>query len=129
MAADEAGAQRTGYLTSQVDMDFAKLAWSYEKARDDMLLKDLKPEDVLTAMDMARIVWKSAREQFKYALAMNDIVTKAYLQVKESHNEDDQKAFQILQQTNPKITFNASGDTEFDLTPEEFWRLFTGPSF
>lgn len=39
----------------------------------------MNPDDVEAAMDMAKIVWKASREQFKYMLAMNDIVYKAEL--------------------------------------------------
>lgn len=128
VAADQAGARRVRYLTKEVDDDFRKMAESYEQARDDMLLANVKASEVLVVMDMAKIVWKSAREQFKYALAMNDIITKAYLQLRESDDEDDRQAYDALQEGRPKIRFNASGDTEFEIHPEEFWRLFTGPS-
>lgn len=49
--------------------------------------------------------------------------------MKQSDDEDDKKAYQAIQQEQPKIKFNASGETEFDLNAEEFWRLFAGPSF
>ena len=42
-----------------------------------MLLVGIESTDMTNMMDMAKVLWKSSREQFKYMLAMNDIIYKA----------------------------------------------------
>ncbi len=68
-------------MSNDVDDDFARLASGYTESVRSLLLVGIGDEDIHTAMDMAKIVWKAAREQFKYMLAMNDIIYKAELQL------------------------------------------------
>ena len=70
------GAVKKGYLSDDVDDDFYILAKKYLEARDGVLLcgVDQNEGDV---MKLSKIVWRSARDQFKYMLAMNDVLFKA----------------------------------------------------
>jgi hypothetical protein len=79
-------------------------------------------------MDMAKIVWKASREQFKYALAMNDIVYKADMQMKNSELPADTAAWAALSANRPVINFLSAPSVDFKLSPDEFWRMFTAPS-
>jgi hypothetical protein len=79
-------------------------------------------------MDMAKIVWKASREQFKYALAMNDIIYKADMQMKNSELTEDTAAWAALSANRPVINFLSAPDVAFKLSPNEFWRVFTAPS-
>lgn len=79
VAAGEAGAARKGFLSNEVDDDFRRLALGYHDAMQTLLLVGVETADIAAAMDMARIVWMASREQFRYMLAMNDIIYKAEL--------------------------------------------------
>jgi len=72
----EHGAVQKGYLSDDVDDDILVLAQSYKEARDAVLLYGLDYEDN-TAMVLAKTVWKAAHNQFKFMLAMNDVLVKA----------------------------------------------------
>jgi hypothetical protein len=128
VAAGDEGAARTGYLSNDVDDDFQRLAKGYTDSVRTLLLVGVQPDDINNAMDMAKIIWKAAREQFKYTLAMNDILYKAELQLKNSKNQKDKNAYAGLTTKVPSIQFRSSGEEEFQLSPSEFWRLFTAPS-
>lgn len=116
------GAVKRGYLSDDVDEDFAVLANSYKEARDGVLLYGLDYDDN-TAMVLAKTVWKAARNQFKYMLAMNDILIKAEKQMEK--NEEDKSALSAMK--GEKIEYKYAG-AEFDLSPDSFWELFTEPS-
>jgi len=60
--AGKAGAKRGGYLSNEVDNDFARLSKGYEDSIKTLLLVGINPDDVAAAMDMAKIVWKASRE-------------------------------------------------------------------
>jgi hypothetical protein len=117
------GAAKRGYLSDDVDDDFYVLAKKYKEARDGVLLYGVNNEQG-DSMKLAKIVWKSARDQFKYMLAMNDILIKAETQMKKSEKEAE-----ILRSMNEeKIVYKYAGNAEFPLSAEEFWNLFTYPS-
>lgn len=85
--------------------------------------------DVEAAMDMAKIVWKASREQFKYMLAMNDLIYKAELSLMNSEEGTPEKtAWDYLNDNRPQIAFTNAPDAQWYLTPTEFWRIFTAPS-
>ena len=94
--AGKAGAPRKGYLSNEVDDDFKRLSAGYISAVDALLLVGLHHDDIPNAMDMAKIVWKASREQFKFTLAMNDILYKAELQMKNSDLAADTSAYAEL---------------------------------
>lgn len=62
VAAGKAGAKRGGYLSNEVDDDYRRLSKGYENSIETLLLVGIGPEDIAAAMDMAKIVWKAARE-------------------------------------------------------------------
>jgi hypothetical protein len=129
VASGRAGAKRGGYLSNEVDDDFSRLAKGYENSISTLLLVGIAPEDISEAMGMAKIVWKASREQFKYMLAMNDIIYKAELQLKTADaGSDDQTAWSTMNTARPTLTFNTAPGTDYFLSPDEFWRLFTAPS-
>jgi hypothetical protein len=77
----KSGAQPHGYLSASVDDDFSLLAEKYKEARDGVLLYGLKGDEIGDVMSLAKIVWRSARDQFKFMLAMNDVLVKAEKQL------------------------------------------------
>lgn len=127
--AGKAGAQRSGYLSNEVDDDYKRLSKGYENSIRTLLLVGVNPDDVEAAMDMSKIVWKASREQFKYMLAMNDIVYKAELQLKHAEDgSEDKKAWTTLNSNRPQIAFSSAPEDKWYLAPAEFWRIFTAPS-
>ena len=78
---------------------------------------------------MAKIVWKASREQFKYMLAMNDLIYKAELSLMNSKDGTPEKtAWDNLNDNRSQISFANAPDAQWYLTPNEFWRIFTAPS-
>jgi len=74
------GAIKKGYLSDEVAEDVNVLAQSYKEARDGVLLYGLD-YDENNVMVLAKTVWKAARNQFKFMLAMNDVLVKAEKQL------------------------------------------------
>jgi len=116
------GALKRGYLSDDVDEDFYLLAESYKEARDGVLLYGLDYDDA-TAMALAKTVWKASRNQFKYMLAMNDVLIKAEIQM--SLNDGDRVALAAM---NGEMIEYKYANTQFALNSESFWTLFTEPS-
>jgi hypothetical protein len=116
------GAVKRGYLSDDVDEDFYVLAKSYKDARDGVLLYGLDYNDN-TAMALAKTVWKAARNQFKYMLAMNDVLIKAEIQM--SMNENDKVALAAMEGEMIEYKY---ANSEFPLNSESFWTLFTEPA-
>lgn len=75
------------------------------------------------AMALAKTVWKAAKNQFKYMLAMNDVIVKAEKQMELSETEKE-----ILPKMKGQKVFFEYAGAEFELNSQEFWRLFTQPS-
>jgi hypothetical protein len=76
-----------------------------------------------TVTSLGKIVWQAARNQFKYMLAINDVLIKAERQLQNS--EDEQSIYEDMQ--SEKIEFEYA-KAIFDLTADSFWTLFTEPS-
>lgn len=118
----KSGAEKKGFLSDDVDDDFYILAQNYKDSRDAVLLYGAEAS-AGNAMHFAKIVWKAAREQFRYMLAMNDILFKAEKQILKQENGEN-----ILSDFHTKeITYKYAA-ASFPVTAESFWKLFTGPS-
>jgi hypothetical protein len=76
VVAGEAGAVRKDFFSDEVDDDFSRLAKGYQASIEALLLVGVETNDFQNMMQMAKIIWKASREQFKYCLAMNDIIYK-----------------------------------------------------
>lgn len=105
-----------------MDDDFYVLAKSYKEARDAVLLYGVKNYGS-HAMDLAKTVWLAARNQFKYMLAMNDVMVKAEAQLRRDPKE--KRIYEAMQQE--LITYEYANVT-YPLTADTFWTIFTEPS-
>lgn len=127
--AGKAGALRGGYLSNEVDDDFHRLAQGYEDSMKTLLLVGITANDIQEAMSMARICWKAAREQFKYMLAMNDIIYKAEHQIQYAEEgTEDNTAWKNFNANRPQIEFEQAPGFKVFLSPTAFWEVFTAPS-
>jgi hypothetical protein len=116
------GAAKRGYLSDDVDDDFYVLAQKYKEARDGVLLYGVDHSEG-DSMKLAKIVWRSARDQFKYMLAMNDIMVKAEKQMARDEND-----ILALNSMSSEIIEYKYANAQFPLSAQQFWELFTGPS-
>lgn len=116
------GALAKGYLSDDVDDDFGILAKSYKEERDAVLLYGLDYTDA-DSMSLAKTVWKAAWKQFKYMLAMNDVLFKAEAQLLKSA-----ETAHIVEDLHRETIRYEYANAEFQLTPDTFWELFTAPS-